>query len=116
MSNFSIVSSDLSRLHARFSDGAIDNTQAALALQVGSDSNVHCPEDTSQMRNSMEPASDFKNGNIVWDTDYASDVYNADETSIKTSKNPLARPRWFEVAKEEHLDEWKSIVEEGLGK
>lgn len=116
MGKYSIVSSDLSRMHARFSDAEIEKSQTAFALQVGHDSNVHCAVDSQQTQNSMELASDFKNGNIIWDTEWASDAYNMDDSRIRKQKNPLARAKWFEVAKQAHLLEWQTIVEDGLSK
>lgn len=115
MSRFAIVDSDLSKLHERFSDSATEIAQAAFAQQVGSDSNAHCPVDTQQTQDSMETASDFKAGNIVWDTDWAAIAYSMPDSIIKKSKNPLARSHWFEAAKEERLKDWMSIIEKGYG-
>lgn len=78
-----------------------------LTLKVVGDSNVFCPMDKSVLQKSA--ISHSRAGSAVWDTPYARyQYYNALDHS--KSHNPFARPKWFEAAKAERLDEWTALV------
>ena len=118
MGSYSVVSSDLSNLHERFSDDNLTNAQTLFAMKVGEDCQMHIPRDNGYMEDTMQNASNFEKGEVTWDTDYAGYVYAMDDSHIHRSgnknTNPNARSHWFEVTKSERLDEWKDFMEKRL--
>lgn len=104
---------DLSGIEKRFSPQALKAKQAVFAHRVGFDMNKHCPVDEGTLRDSMPVSSDFENGQLVWDTPYAKRVMNAD--TVRTVKNPDARPQWPEYTKSERLGEWRKLAANLLG-
>ena len=57
------------------------------AMSVAEDMNAFTPEDTKRMHNSMQAASDFRQGLVIWDADYAAYVRDLPDSSIKHGKN-----------------------------
>lgn len=104
---------DLSGIEKRFSPQALKAKQAVFAHRVGFDMNKHCPVDEGALRDSMPVSSDYESGQLVWDTPYAKRVMNAD--TVRTVKNPEARPQWPEYAKSERLGEWRKLAANLLG-
>lgn len=104
---------DLSGIEKRFSPEELRKKQAAFAHRVGFDMNKHCPVDEGTLRDSMPVSSDFENGQLVWDTPYAKRMMNAD--TVRTVKNPDARPQWPEYTKSERLGEWRKFAANLLG-
>lgn len=99
---------DLSGLQKKFSPAALEHAQGVFAARVGFDSNAYVKYDTGDTHDSMGAASDYKKGDIVWDTDYAAYAYY-DPHVIRTH-NPLATDRWFEVAKEARIGSWRAYA------
>lgn len=104
---------DLSGIEKKFSPEELKKKQAAFAHRVGFDMNKHCPYDEGTLHDSMPESSDFENGQVVWDTPYAKRVMNAD--TVRTVKNPEARPQWPEFTKSERLGEWRKFAANLLG-
>ena len=104
---------DLSGIEKKFSPEELKKKQAAFAHRVGFDMNKHCPCDEGTLHDSMPESSDFENGQVVWDTPYAKRVMNAD--TVRTVKNPEARPQWPEYTKSERLGEWRKFAANLLG-
>lgn len=104
---------DLSGIEKKFSPEELKKKQAAFAHRVGFDMNKHCPYDEGTLHDSMPESSDFENGQVVWDTPYAKRVMNAD--TVRTVKNPEARPQWPEYTKSERLGEWRKFAANLLG-
>ena len=102
------VKVDLSGIEKMFDRSQLRAKQAAFAHRVGFDMNKRCPVDEGTLRDSMPVSSDFENGLVVWDTPYAKRVLNAD--SVRTVKNPNARPQWPEAVKSERLGEWQKMA------
>lgn len=102
------VTVDLGALEQKFGESANKAKQAAFAQRVAFDCQQHVPVDEGTLRDSEPMASDYPNGQIVWNTPYARKVYNAD--SVRTTKNPQAAPHWAEVTKQEKLDDWRKFA------
>lgn len=107
------ITVDIGAIERKFSEAELRAKQAAFAHRIGFDMNERCAEDEGTLRDSMPTASDFENGQIVWDTPYAKDVYNADR--VGTAKNPKATPHWGEVVKGEKLEAWRTMAGKLLG-
>lgn len=103
---------DLSGIEKKFSPEELKAKQAAFAQRVGFDMNKHCPVDEGTLRDSIM-ASEYENGLIIWETPYAKTVLNAD--TVRTVKNPEARPQWPEYTKSERLGEWRKFAANLLG-
>lgn len=114
MSRKPTITVDLKAVEKRFSASELKKKQAVFAQRVGFDMNKHCPEDEGELKGSMDKASHYEAGQIVWDTPYAKDVYNAD--SVRTEKNPHAAPHWAEVAKAEKMESWRTMAGKLFGK
>lgn len=96
---------DLGALQARFAESNLQKAQTKYAMNVAEDMNAYVHEDTKQTQDSMRNASDFANGLIVWDTDWAKRAY--DEDPGPRDKNPKATPHWDKAAKRDHLEDWR---------
>ena len=68
------VTVDLTKLMKRFSAKELEAKQVKFAMSVAEDMNAFTPEDTKRMHNSMQAASDFRQGLVIWDADYAAYV------------------------------------------
>lgn len=96
-------------------DAIASGTAAKMAHKVlferaRADMQEYAPVDTGALRDSVRWTEDT----ITWPIEYASIVYNMDDSHIHTEKNPLARSHWGEVAKQEHMAEWEQVVREEL--
>lgn len=98
---------------------ALDNLASGVAAKMAQkvlfeaaskDMQDYAPRDTGALQENVE----FTEDTITWTVEYASIVYNMDDSHIHTDKNPLARSHWGEVAKQEHMDEWEQVVAEEL--
>ena len=98
---------------------ALDNIASGLAAKMAhkvlferatKDMQDYAPVDTGALRDNVE----FTEDTITWTVEYASIVYNMDDSHIRKQKNPLARSHWGEVAKQEHMAEWEQVVSEEL--
>ena len=86
------VTVDLTKLMKRFSAKELEAKQVKFAMSVAEDMNAFTPEDTKRMHNSMQAASDFRQGLVIWDADYAAYVRDLPDSSIKHGKNQRPRP------------------------
>ena len=86
--------------------------QVRLSSAVLTDSNRFIPMDTGMLKASGRLENDNKQ--VAWNTPYAHRVYNLAETSIKTQKNPNAKPKWFEWAKALNIKGWIEIVQKTI--
>ena len=102
------ITVDLYGIEKKFSPSELRAKQAVFAQRVGFDMRKHVPVDEGTLRDSMDAASHYEAGQIVWDTPYAKEVYNAD--SVRTVKNKNAAPHWAEVAKAEKLESWRTMA------
>ena len=98
---------------------ALDNIASGLAAKMAhkvlferarADMQEYAPVDTGALKDSVTWTEDT----ITWPVEYASIVYNMDDSHIRKQKNPLARSYWGEVAKQEHIAEWEQVVREEL--
>lgn len=106
------ITIDLAGIEKRFSESELKAKQAAFAQRVAFDMRDHVPVDEGTLRDSADVASDYENGQIIWDTPYAKRVLNAD--NVRTVKNPNATPNWPEVTKAEKLESWRAMAAEML--
>lgn len=110
------VTVDLTKLMKRFSAKELEAKQVKFAMSVAEDMNAFTPEDTKRMHNSMQAASDFRQGLVIWDTDYAAYaayaayVRDMPDSSIKHGKNPRAKADWPKAAKEAHSEDWERLA------
>lgn len=86
--------------------------QVRLSSAVLSDSNRFIPMDTGMLKASGRIENNNKQ--VSWNTPYAHRVYNLGENSIKTQKNPNAKPKWFEWAKSLNIKGWTDIVQKTI--
>lgn len=86
--------------------------QVRLSSAVLTDSNRFIPMDTGVLKASGRLEN--QNKQVAWNTPYAHRVYNLAESSIKTQKNPNAKPKWFEWAKALNIKGWINIVQKTI--
>ena len=98
------VTVDLTKLMKRFSAKELEAKQVKFAMSVAEDMNAFTPEDT------MQAASDFRQGLVIWDADYAAYVRDLPDSSIKHGKNPRAKTDWPKAAKEAHGEDWERLA------
>lgn len=104
------VTVDLTKLMKRFSAKELEAKQVKFAMSVAEDMNAFTPEDTEHMHDSMQAASDFRQGLVIWDTDYAAYVRDMPDSRIKTDRNPRARADWPKAAKDAHGEDWRRLA------
>lgn len=104
------VTVDLTKLMKRFSAKELEAKQVKFAMSVAEDMNVHTPEDSKHLHKTMQTASDFRQGLVIWDADYAAYVRDLPDSSIKHDKNPRARADWPKAAKDAHGEDWKRLA------
>lgn len=102
------VSVDLTGVKKTFSAENLEKAQELFAERVAFDTNQYCPRDEGTLHDSQPISSDYKKGQLIWDTPYAQERYNAD--SVRDVLNPDAHPHWAEYAKSQHLDSWKKFA------
>ena len=87
----------------------------AVAEQAKADCNNYCKYDQGELRKSVETASDFQKGELVWNTPYAKAAYYTGEPSHEGT-----HLMWCEFAHDAHGKEWNKIAQEqfekGMGK
>ena len=86
--------------------------QVRLSTSLLTDSNRFIPMDTGVLKASGRLENENKQ--VSWNTPYAHRVYNLAETSIKTQKNPNAKPKWFEWAKSLNIKNWIDLVQKSI--
>ncbi|MBO7257565.1 MAG: minor capsid protein [Alphaproteobacteria bacterium] len=91
---------------------ACELAQVRLSSAVLSDSNRFIPMDTGVLKASGRIEN--QNKHVSWNTPYSHRVYNLAESSIKTQKNPNAKPKWFEWAKGLNMKGWMEIVQKTI--
>lgn len=104
------VTVDLTKLMKRFSAKELEAKQVKFAMSVAEDMNAFTPEDTEHLHDSMQAASDFRQGLVIWDADYAAYVRDLPDSSIKHGKNPRAKADWPKAAKEAHGEDWERLA------
>ena len=104
------VEVNVAALDAIASGTAAQMAHKVLFERARADMQEYAPVDTGALRDSVRWTEDT----ITWPIEYASIVYNMDDSHIHTEKNPLARSHWGEVAKQEHMAEWEQVVREEL--
>lgn len=104
------VTVDLTKLMKRFSAKELEAKQVKFAMSVAEDMNAYTPEDTQHLHKTMQTASDFRQGFVIWDPDYAAYVRDLPDGSIKHDKNPRARADWPKAAKDAHGEDWKRLA------
>ena len=100
----------LTKLMKRFSAKELEAKQVKFAMSVAEDMNAYTPEDTQHLHKTMQTASDFRQGFVIWDPDYAAYVRDLPDGSIKHDKNPRARADWPKAAKDAHGEDWKRLA------
>lgn len=105
---------DLSGVDARFSEAALAAKQEAFSGRVAFEMRDYVPVDEGTLRDSEALASDYASGTIEWQTPYAQRVHDLPQSSIGKAKNPNARARWPEAAKEERMEAWVDFANELL--
>ena len=93
------VTVDLTKLMKRFSAKELEAKQVKFAMSVAEDMNAFTPA-----------ASDFRQGLVIWDADYAAYVRDLPDSSIKHGKNPRAKADWPKAAKEAHGEDWERLA------
>lgn len=104
------VTVDLTKLMKRFSAKELEAKQVKFAMSVAEDMNAYTPEDSQHLHKTMQTASDFRQGLVIWDPDYAAYVRDLPDSRIKHGKNPRARADWPKAAKDAHGEDWKRLA------
>lgn len=104
------VKIDLSGVERRFSPEQLRAKQEAFAMRVAFEMRDYVPEDEGTLKGSEALASDYAAGRIEWDTPYARRVYSLPQSSIRKTKNPNARSRWADEAKQERMESWEDFA------
>jgi hypothetical protein len=86
--------------------------QVALGVQVLKDSNYFVPEREGDLKKSGVVSTD--GGEVRWEKNYARRQYNEFEKKGH-DKNPNARWKWFEWAKNLKLKVWIAITKKAFG-
>lgn len=89
--------------HERRKERAIFDT----SNQIIADSNFFCKEDTGTLKDSVLSNSRPEHGIIRWLTPYAAHTYN--DPRVRYDKNPNASAKWFEVARDQRLNQWIDV-------
>lgn len=113
------VKVEMQDLTRKFED-RIDRAQFLLDSQIVQDTSPFVPFRTGQLDSSVMRASKMGDGEIVYDTPYAREIYYG--VSYKTGKkfnynrrfHPLASEQWIEQSKSAYLEKWTDIVREIL--
>lgn len=103
--------------------------QAMFANKVAMDTNPFVPMDQGTLAASVIRASNFEEGNIVYDTPYAKRLYYGDDLNFNSAyhsdgkrkakpgspPHPQATHHWFEAAKSRFIDAWGEFAAKLLG-
>jgi len=87
---------------------ALNPTSLAFAKAA----NEYVKKDSGATEASVWSASDFENGRVIWDTEYA--VYAYYLGAPRTDHNPLASLQWGEIAKAQRMDEVLDVAEKSI--
>ena len=68
------------------------------------------PPEHPYAASTSQAASDFRQGLVIWDADYAAYVRDLPDSSIKHGKNPRAKADWPKAAKEAHGEDWERLA------
>lgn len=93
--------------------GAWGKGLPALSEEVLKDCNEFAKEDREHLILSSVFSSDFKAGELVWNTPYAARQYYEIQTASH-DQNPNARWRWCEAAKRRRKAEWALQAQKGM--
>ncbi len=98
----------------------VNRAQFLLDSQIVQDTSPFVPFRTGMLDSSVMRASQIGDGEIVYDTPYAREVYYgiSNRTGRKLNFNktfhPLASAQWIEQSKSAYLEKWTEIVKEIL--
>lgn len=92
-----------------------DGVQAKFDSIVAKDTNEFVPMDTGMLAGSVLRASNFGDGELVYDEPYASRLYCGESFNFSRDMHPKATHHWFEKAKSIHLDKWGRMLARLLG-
>lgn len=87
-----------------------ERVQTVLDQEVAKDSNVYCPEDQGDLKDSVY-LSRMGSGILTWDQVYAKRLYHGLDFNFSKDKNPNASPKWFERAKKVRLRHWLEVAQ-----
>ena len=104
------VEFDAEELLGRF---ASENAKKVLLDDIKADSSEYVPVRTGNLRN-YSVVVDVSDGSVSWTTEYAQAVYEMDQDHIVSEGNDKGTGHWFEVAKDNHLDQWIQDVKDAL--
>lgn len=81
--------------------------------------NVYCPEDTGDLQRSATSASRPKDGEAIWDKEYAAENYYGVNRNFSKDRNPNAQAMWAEVGVTNHKEDIDATAqkafERGMG-
>lgn len=101
------VEFDAEELLGRF---VSENAKKVLLDDIKADSNEYVPVRTGTLRDSW--VVDVSDGSVSWTTEYAQAVYEMDH--VVSKGNDKGTGHWFEVAKENCIDQWIQDVKDAL--
>lgn len=102
------VEFDAEELLGRF---VSENAKKVLLDDIKADSSEYVPVRTGTLRNNSVVV-DVSDGSVSWTEEYAQAVYEMDQ--VVSKGNDKGTGHWFEVAKENHLDQWIQDVKDAL--
>lgn len=92
-----------------------NGAQAMFANKVAMDTDPYVPMDTGMLASSVVRASNFEEGNIVYDTPYAKRLYEGVAFNFSRNAHPQATYGWFEKAKTACINVWGEHAAKLLG-
>lgn len=92
-----------------------NGVQAMFANKVAMDTNPYVPMDTGMLASSVIRASNFEEGQIIYDTPYAKRLYEGVDFKFSRDAHPQATYEWFEAAKRRCLEAWGEYAARLLG-
>ena len=101
------VEFDAEELLGRF---VSENAKKVLLDDIKADSSKYVPVRTGNLLHSA--VVDVSDGSVSWTEEYAQAVYEMDH--VVSKGNDKGTGHWFEVAKENHLDQWTQDVKDAL--
>ena len=91
--------------------GNFDHTETSIhqalnptSIAFAKAANKYVMKEDGPLEASVWIASDFPEGKVIWDTEYAAINYHDLSRSVHTDKNPQASHKWAEVAKAQDMD------------
>lgn len=86
--------------------GEMKKAQRWLDNEVAKDCEPYVPYDTGALTRSVYPSAARGEGQLVYNTPYARNVYYAVGAHFKKSTHPQACAQWFEKAKAVRKEHW----------